>query len=125
MSRKNRESDEHPVDDFQSPPRVDHIFSEPDNGKNVTLRLHECITIRLPENPSTGYRWQFLVSDGIELEKDSFSRTSSLIGAGGTRIWEGRVTKTGTRTISGIYKRSWETTSVHEKEFRISFDVIP
>ena len=40
-------------------------FTADDNGKGVTVNSGETFWLRLPENPTTGYAWDFQLSDGL------------------------------------------------------------
>jgi inhibitor of cysteine peptidase len=95
----------------------------------VVASVGETIVLSLPENPSTGYSWQMTASDGLEAVSDNYVQGNTgsafrpIVGAGGTHTWTYKVTKPGTQTITGIYKRPWEGTSEGEKTFRLTINV--
>ncbi len=47
-----------------------------------------------------------------------------VVGAGGMHEYVYKVTKPGTQTISGIYKRPWEGTSEGEKTFTLTVNAV-
>ncbi|MEA1975545.1 MAG: protease inhibitor I42 family protein [Bacillota bacterium] len=73
------------------------------------------IKIILNENPSTGYLWEYNISDKMIIElikNDYISSDSNLIGASGKREYTFKFLKDGNATIMFNYKRSWEENSI-------------
>jgi predicted secreted protein len=72
---------------------------------------HE-ITVTLPSNPTTGYRWQLMnpLTEGtVKLVSNTYRPPQSgLIGAGGQEIWIFRTVGPGEAEIVLAYLRSWE-----------------
>lgn len=69
------------------------------------------VTIKLDENPTTGYRWEYVLSnDNVCLVSDEYVAKASknIVGAGGTRIFKFRKRAEGSCDISFYYRRSWE-----------------
>ncbi len=64
-------------------------LSEASAGRPVTVAVGEQLTVTLPENRTTGYRWQ--AGDGcagiLAAESDEATGGSGQPGAGGTRVW--------------------------------------
>lgn len=82
-----------------------------DDGAQVDLEVGDTLTIRLPENPTTGFRWEIepLDSAVLELEDDSFDLVSKpSIGSGGTRAFTLRATSLGSSRIQLVHRRAWE-----------------
>lgn len=67
--------------------------------------------IRLTENPTTGFRWQFEVTDPgiVELLGDDYVSDGKLAGSGGVRSFSFRGTRPGTTAIRFTLRRAWET----------------
>lgn len=94
------------------------------DGKGFTLEIGEEISLRLSENPSTGYRW-FLCSEikpVLELQGDAFSPSGSAPGAFGWRTLLFRTLQAGDVELKLENRRSWEkravetfTVSIHAK----------
>lgn len=86
-------------------------ITEADKGKTLEVRRDDLIVVRLPENPTTGYRWA-LDEDQHEilfLEKSEFSLPKSpKVGGGGTRIFTFRAKRAGTAQIRLKNWRDWE-----------------
>ena len=51
------------VSDPASPMYV--AYSQLDNGTTVQVHTRDVITVRLPENPTTGYRWNVTADPGL------------------------------------------------------------
>jgi inhibitor of cysteine peptidase len=105
--------------------QVGHIvISEEQNNATIPVSQGNTITVSLPENPTTGFGWNLTASPGLNVTGDMYipsDRTGTLVGSGGTHIWEVRVTGTGKQDISAIYKRSWEPVTGNESMFRVTF----
>lgn len=69
------------------------ILSELDNHRLVETAVGDQIVVRLPENPTTGFRWQLEWAEGaVQSEDDSFELgPSPQIGSGGVREFRFRV----------------------------------
>lgn len=93
---------------------VDQMLTEADNGKPVTLKVGDTLTVQLASNPSTGYSWKVIEDDTAVLEQvgepqfDLGSKTP-MPGAGGTETFTFRATAAGTTTLTLLYSRPWET----------------
>lgn len=95
-----------------------------DNGGERSLRVGEQFEVALPENPTTGYRWELHtpVSPALELVGDSFAPpTSGLIGAGGLHSWRFEALKEGLAVLTIDNRRSWEPAPVGT--FKVTIDV--
>ena len=90
------------------------------NGTTVALTVGQCLVIRLPENPTTGYRWSVESLGGMLLEGDEFLPVGSGVGAGGTRHLRLRAQKPDRTQISLTLRRSWEAPSASIGRFTLS-----
>lgn len=80
-----------------------------------TLRLRPgaTTTLRLPENPSTGYSWRLDAAassglDHVALVDGGHRRGQNMPGAPGLRLWTIRALSPGTATLRFVYQRPWE-----------------
>lgn len=67
---------------------MDLLLTEADSGRTVEVAPATSVRLRLPENPSTGYRWMLTMQPAgcLELGSDNFERPSAAMpGAGGVR----------------------------------------
>lgn len=101
------------------------IFTEEQSGSSVDLKAGELVTIRLEENPTTGYSWNMSFTPGLELMKDEFfsSADTELVGAGGVHEWTFKASSAGQYNVSGIYKRPWEEITGDEDTFNLTLNV--
>lgn len=85
-------------------------LSEADNGSIAQVRLGDEITLSLPENPTTGYRWAVDVLDPhlVSLTAQPYTPDSPALGSGGTAQWLLRPIGPGTTTIKLKQWRPWE-----------------
>ncbi len=84
------------------------ILSEKDEGRTVEVSAGSIITVRLIENPTTGYRWKVESSGTMELVGDSFEGTGGAIGAAGARVFRFRAVRPGSNTLRIKNWREWE-----------------
>ena len=79
------------------------------------LGLGDEFVLRLPENPTTGFRWQvsWTGDAALEIVDDQFEPGSagSLPGAAGRRILRYVARKTGTLQLVAVHQRSWDAAS--------------
>jgi inhibitor of cysteine peptidase len=79
-------------------------------GQTVDLPVGQVMELRLPENPTTGFRWVFIDTGGpaCAVSGDSFRPpTSKALGAGGEHNWEIRGVRPGLCELSLAYRRSF------------------
>lgn len=96
-------------------------FSEANNGQSVKVTPGSIVTVRLNENPTTGYSWNWTLAPGLELVNTSFaSNGSGMPGAGGVRTWELKTTANATQAFTAVYKRSWEPVFGNETTYSLN-----
>jgi inhibitor of cysteine peptidase len=97
------------------PPPPPLSVTEANSGGSVTLARDQRLIVRLPSNPSTGYRWSLAQQAAGVLEPDGAptyeqgSTGSATTGAGGTETWKFVPTRAGEETLRLEYRRLWET----------------
>jgi inhibitor of cysteine peptidase len=84
------------------------ILSEQDRGRTIEVAEGDIITVRLKENPTTGYRWSVETTNGLELVRDDFEAGGGAIGAAGVRVLEFRATHPALYRIRLKNWREWE-----------------
>jgi inhibitor of cysteine peptidase len=100
--------------------RVEEINLGPeDNGRTLDVRVGTIVVIKIPENPTTGYRWQYTVNKNIlEVMDDNYVGPEDPIpGRGSTRMLKLRVAGSGEFAMD--YARSWENLPIDH--FSVSF----
>jgi inhibitor of cysteine peptidase len=83
------------------------VLTERENGRSVTVSVGTVVTVRLPEAPTTGYRWAVEAASGVELIADR-TAASGAIGGEGMRELEFRVSKPGRHDLRLKRWRDWE-----------------
>lgn len=84
------------------------LLTDADRGRTIEVRYGETLTLRLPENPSTGYHWMVEKSAGLEQIASRFSASSSAVGSGGVRVIDWRVGAPGSFRLRLKNWREWE-----------------
>ena len=80
-----------------------------DRGE-VVLRPQQRLEITLPENPTTGFRWEIQVTSAPACADrgSSFDAPSGGLGKGGARRFLFEAAEVGVCEIALVYRRSWE-----------------
>jgi predicted secreted protein len=75
----------------------------------VRVALGDDVVVRLPENATTGYRWQVETLDGaLRVAADDYAPPGRLLpGAGGTRELRLRPTGAGEARLALVLKQPW------------------
>ena len=91
------------------------------NGQTIDLAVGQKIEIRLPENPTTGFRWQFTAEDRAtcRLESDSFEAPSGPPGRGGEHSWIFEAVRPGDCDIAFRLRRPWDASGEPARTFAI------
>ena len=107
-----------------TPVPVGHlVVTEEQNNATVSVNQSSIITVKLKENPTTGYQWNLTASPGMDIDNDSYlpsDTTGKLVGSGGTHLWDISATAKGTQNITAVYKRSWEPVTGNETAFSMT-----
>jgi len=101
-------------------------YSQLDNGTTARVHTRDVITLRLPENPTTGYRWNVTTDHGLRTLDDTYiysDPSGKMTGVGGVRFLTLEPETTGTERISAVYKRSWEEDTGDNQVFSMTFVV--
>jgi inhibitor of cysteine peptidase len=91
------------------PPRF-HVYTEEDSGRTVNENLGEEFSVRLAENPTTGYQWNMTAADGLEPIRDAYipsNPSGQIAGSGGIHSFTYKAVATGVHNIHGEYRRPW------------------
>jgi inhibitor of cysteine peptidase len=86
-------------------------ITEADAGKTIELNVGEAFTVTLEGNPTTGYNWELVATEGAVVEQvgePEFDSDSNLVGAGGSITLNFKATNPGRQTLELVYRRSWE-----------------
>jgi inhibitor of cysteine peptidase len=94
-----------------------------DSGARRAARLGEHIVIRLPENPTTGYRWAAEVDPAMfELMDDQYEGAVRPVGGGGERVLTFAALRVGHGQIRLANRRAWEAADPVD-EFTVDLEV--
>lgn len=85
------------------------------SGQEIILHTGDKVSVRLEENPTTGYGWQFFwepetqtIAGDIRENYTPDEVEEGMVGAGGIKTYEFTVADEGAATLSGYYYRPWE-----------------
>ena len=86
--------------------QMDHAhtaLTADDDGRSATLKVGEAVTVTLPENASTGYRWAIDSADPalITISEPAASYQAGAVGSGGALGLGGAVCSSGGAVGSG------------------------
>ncbi|MBN1453561.1 MAG: protease inhibitor I42 family protein [Anaerolineales bacterium] len=90
-------------------------LTEADNGRQITVRPGDIVTLKLASNPTTGYSWQVMEIDNTILVQDGDPEykqspgSEGLVGTGGAETFRFKAVGAGETTLSLGYMRPWES----------------
>ena len=104
----------------------DDFVQQKNLTRNVSATTRDIVTVTLPSNPSTGFRWGLAgISNQAILKQDGDSEyvlpESTAVGATGQEIWTFKTLSRGISTIVLVYSQPWEGGT--KKEWIISIEV--
>ncbi|MBB4842256.1 inhibitor of cysteine peptidase [Paucibacter oligotrophus] len=103
------------------------MLSEADQGRELEVRPGDRLSIRLPENASTGYRWTVEHYDAALIEPWALESAYPAAGAGaaGEVCFVFRARKAGSTELVLKHSRSWEHALAPLARFRLQVLVQP
>jgi inhibitor of cysteine peptidase len=86
------------------------LLTDRDAGRTVDVHIGETITVSLPENATTGYRWAIEDLDPalVEAREGKPTYTSQAVGSGGMAAWMFTARAPGTTQVVLKLWRPWE-----------------
>lgn len=96
-----------------------------DAGVSRSVDIGSLTMVRLPENPTTGYRWQSDSDEArLKVVDDRFEGAELPVGASGDRVLVFEAVRAGSARLHLAKRRSWESSEPVE-EFSVQLDVHP
>lgn len=102
------------------------VLGGEDDGREITLQKGQTLSIKLAANPTTGYSWEFVESEGAILQQvgePEFEADSDLLGAPGTQTLRFETVETGQMELRLVYQRPWKTDVEPLKTFTVQVTV--
>ncbi len=94
-----------------------------DRGRQVRVHAGDRIMLRLPENPTTGYRWSGEIPAFLTVERDE-NEPGSAPGAAGHRVMKLLATGSGRAELSLAMGRAWEPGEPAADRFSLTVEVV-
>ena len=103
------------------------MVTSDDNGKTIKMADGDTIFVRLNENSTTGYRWDFdnLDEKMVQVERASYERASEAVGSGGEATWSVKPQTSGTAKMRMKLWRQWEGEQSVVETFAFTLKVEP
>ena len=99
-------------------------FGLDDNNTTIAMKCNTTFSIKLDENPTTGYTWVISSSQGLNIMESTFTANSTgLIGAGGVHEWHINAARVGMQGFSAIYMRPWMNVTGDEQVYKLNINV--
>ena len=87
---------------------ADLVISRSDDQKTFHITHGAIIELHLPETPSSGYRWEVSVENGLNLVGDTYTANpGSGIGGGGTRVFQFQAVHPDESRVRAKLWRAW------------------
>jgi predicted secreted protein len=94
-------------------------------NQTVHLAVGQVMELRLKENPTSGFRWNF-ATDGepsCKVVGDLFESGESRLGAGGEHVWHIKAVRAGTCEMQLFYRRPFEPGAAPAQSFAFHVQV--
>lgn len=107
----------------QKPPSTLTLDEQARHCDPLELRLGQEFNLRLPSNPTTGFRWQLRADAAPVLqllgpEVYTTPEAAGVIGSAGVSTWRLRAVERGAGRLELDYRRPWEHGVAAERQFR-------
>jgi inhibitor of cysteine peptidase len=101
-----------------------HRLTGADDGGVVKVRRGDAVELELPENPTTGYRWDLETHD-VLAAADEFVQPpgEAGIGAGGAHRWRFVLDRAGEARIALRHWQPWEGEPSVDQRFAVRIEV--
>jgi inhibitor of cysteine peptidase len=97
------------------------------SGRTIDLKVGDGVKVTLTENPSTGYKWEFLAKPEpiCVIVTDAYVANTAIgtVGSGGVHHWDFRAVDKGTTTVNLVYRRPWEKDATPARTFLLTLVV--
>jgi inhibitor of cysteine peptidase len=94
------------------------------NGQTIRIAQGTSVELRLPENPSTGYRWTLVAPPpSVAVVEEEYSSSGSMPGSGGERRWTFQAITPGTATLQFKRWRAWEGEASVVERFTLTLEI--
>jgi inhibitor of cysteine peptidase len=97
------------------------------SGRTIDPRVGDGVKVSLAENPTTGYKWEFLSKPEpiCVIVTDAYVANTAIgtVGSGGVHNWDFRAVDKGTTTVSLAYRRPWEKDVAPAQTFTLTLVV--
>ncbi|QNP74168.1 protease inhibitor I42 family protein [Streptomyces roseirectus] len=93
----------------------------------VSVRAGDDVVVELPENATTGFRWEVTGLDGLELTGDDYTPDPAppmMVGTGGTRLLRLRAEKAGEGRLELVYRQPWGAENETAGEYALRVTVV-
>lgn len=98
-------------------------LTQDDHGSHRAVRVGEHVTVALPENPTTGYRWHPEVDEqALRQLEDHFESASGPPGAPGTRRMTFTPLHSGAIRLRLANRRRWQSEPLEHFEVVLDAD---
>ena len=109
----------------------DVTLTEANNGEAIEIRQGDAIDLQLPENATTGFRWQLVSANGLveepaqdQARAPSAPEQSPRMGAGGIRVFRFRARTSGRGRLELKLWREFEGESSVLKRFACDITIV-
>jgi inhibitor of cysteine peptidase len=101
------------------------VIVQSDQASKFEAHPGDSILIRVPENPTTGYRWELDVADDqiMALQDSDYSGASKASIGGGTRTFSLKARRQGTVRVRLRLRRGWESEETAIDDFEVTIRV--
>ncbi|WP_374568644.1 protease inhibitor I42 family protein [Ideonella sp.] len=105
---------------------VPTVLTAADDGRTVELRVGAEVVIQLPDNPSTGYRWEIEADKSVvDIKRHHFEQQAHQVGGGGESSWVLQAIAPGVSPVKLMLWRPWESERDAIQRFVVTLRIAP
>ncbi|MEB3334177.1 MAG: protease inhibitor I42 family protein, partial [Cyanobacteriota bacterium] len=114
-----------PISATPKPPMATQLTTA-NNGQTIPVAQGASVELRLPENPTTGYRWTLVAPpSSVAVVEDTYTSAGSMPGSGGERRWVLQAKTPGTAALQFKRWREWEGEASVVERYALTLKITP
>jgi inhibitor of cysteine peptidase len=100
-------------------------LTDADDGRRLSVRVGDVVTLQLPESAAAGYRWTASGVDSavVEVRRVGYEQAQGGVGSSGRAIWTLTAKSRGTVRVALEHTRPWESPAAATRSFTVTLAV--
>ena len=101
-------------------------MTDADDGRRLSVRVGEVVTLQLSESAGAGYRWDAspVDADVVDVRRERYEKAREGLGSAGRAIWTLTAKSPGTVRVQLVHARPWESPAAASRTFVVTLQVV-